>query len=73
MMRFPLIHLLDEAECYRYLERVLHPDGFACPNGHPLPPPSTRTSPIRASSLNGTENVTTQPHARYTTCRCFRP
>lgn len=37
MMRFPLIHLLDEAECYRYLERVLHPGGLVCPNGHPLP------------------------------------
>lgn len=37
MLRFPLIHLLDEGECYRYLERVLHPAGLACPNEPPLP------------------------------------
>src|SRR5687768_15945190 len=38
MMRFPLTNLLDEAECYHYLLQVLHPDGLACPQGHPLPP-----------------------------------
>ena len=38
MMRFPLIHLLDEGGCYRYLDCVLHPGGLACPNGHPRPP-----------------------------------
>ena len=37
MVRFPLTDLLDEKECYRYLKRVLHPNGMACPNGHPLP------------------------------------
>lgn len=38
MMRFPLTDVLDEQECYKYLQRILHPDGMACPNGHPLPP-----------------------------------
>lgn len=38
MIRFPLTDVLDEQECYRYLQGILHPDGMACPNGHPLPP-----------------------------------
>lgn len=38
MIRFPINDLLDEINCYKYLERILHPNGMACPNGHPLPP-----------------------------------
>jgi len=37
MLRFALIELLNETECYRYLLRVLHPAGLHCPHGHPLP------------------------------------
>jgi len=39
MMRFPITELLDAAECYAYLLRVLHPEGVCCPQGHPLPAP----------------------------------
>lgn len=38
MMRFPIQDLLDQEECYQYLLDILHPDGLACPEGHPLPP-----------------------------------
>jgi transposase-like protein len=37
MMRFPIQDLLDEKECYHYLLNILHPEGLACPAGHPLP------------------------------------
>jgi len=36
-MRFPIQDLLDQKECYQYLLDILHPDGLACPQGHPLP------------------------------------
>lgn len=49
-MRFPIDTLLSEDECYRYLKRQLHPDGLACPNGHPLPadqaPHDRRRAPV---------------------------
>ena len=38
MMQFPLDTLLDEQACYDFLLQVLHPDGLACPHGHPLAP-----------------------------------
>src|ERR1700678_3790828 len=44
-MLFPIDALLDEGLCYEMLRDVLHPNGMACPNGHPLPPaqcPHTR-------------------------------
>ena len=34
MMQFPITELLDEEECYHYLQRTLHPDGLGCPSGH---------------------------------------
>lgn len=37
MMQFPLDILLDEQACYDFLLQVLHPNGVACPHGHPLP------------------------------------
>jgi len=37
-MQFPLDTLLDEQACYDFLLQVLHPDGLACPHGHPLAP-----------------------------------
>ena len=36
MMQFPITELLDEEECYPYLQRTLHPDGLGCPSGHRL-------------------------------------
>lgn len=36
-MRFPIQDLLDEEECYQYLLKILHPEGLACPEEHPLP------------------------------------
>lgn len=38
MMRFPIQDLLIQKGCYQYLLEILHPDGLACPAGHPLPP-----------------------------------
>jgi hypothetical protein len=38
VMKFALTDLLDEAACYEYLLQALHPEGLACPHGHPLPP-----------------------------------
>jgi len=37
MIRFPLHELLCPQKCYDWLLRILHPDGLACPQGHPLP------------------------------------
>ena len=37
MMQFPLDTLLDEQACYDFLLQLLHPNGLACPQGHPLP------------------------------------
>jgi transposase-like protein len=31
MLDFPITDLLDDAECLAWLERHLHPQGFACP------------------------------------------
>lgn len=36
MMTFPIQELMDEQKCYDYLLKVLHPQGLACPAGHPL-------------------------------------
>jgi transposase-like protein len=38
MMRFAITDLIDEQECYDYLQRTLHPEGLCCRHGHPLPP-----------------------------------
>jgi transposase-like protein len=37
MIRFPISNLLDENACCDFLRDILHPDGFSCPQGHPLP------------------------------------
>ena len=37
-MRYPITDGLDESEGYAYLVRVLHPDGFHCPNPPLLSP-----------------------------------
>jgi hypothetical protein len=34
MIDFPITELLDDSSCLIWLERHLHPDGFACPHGH---------------------------------------
>jgi hypothetical protein len=34
MIDFPIAELLDDSSCLIWLERHLHPDGFACPHGH---------------------------------------
>jgi hypothetical protein len=31
---FPIAELLDDSICLIWLERHLHPDGFACPHCH---------------------------------------
>ena len=36
MMQFPITEVLDEEECYRYLQRTLPPQGLRCPAGHGL-------------------------------------
>jgi transposase-like protein len=33
MIDFPIAELLDDSICLIWLERHLHPDGFACPHG----------------------------------------
>ena len=38
MMRFPITELLNEEECYRRLQEILHPEGMCCPQGHCLSP-----------------------------------
>jgi transposase-like protein len=38
MMQFPLDSLLDKQVCYSFWLHIFHPDGLACPHGHPLPP-----------------------------------
>ena len=37
MIRFPITDLLGQQECDDYLLNPLHPNGFRCPDGHPLP------------------------------------
>ena len=37
MMRFPITDLLSEQESYRFLLKVLHPNGLCCSHGHSLP------------------------------------
>lgn len=37
MIRFPITELISEEESYRFLLRVLHPNGLCCPRGHSLP------------------------------------
>jgi glutaredoxin len=32
MLDFPITELLDDSLCLIWLERHLHPDGFACPH-----------------------------------------
>jgi transposase-like protein len=32
MIDFPIAELLDDSICLSWLERYLHPDGFACPH-----------------------------------------
>jgi len=66
MIRFPLSDLLNERECYVYLLHILHPDGMACPNGHPLPtgqaPHDRKRAPIfkyRCSVCNAVYNLFT--------------
>jgi transposase-like protein len=34
MIDFPITELLDDSICLIWLERHLHPDGFACPHCH---------------------------------------
>jgi hypothetical protein len=34
MIDFPIAELLDDSICLTWLERHLHPDGFACPHCH---------------------------------------
>lgn len=34
MIDFPIAELLDDSICLIWLERHLHPDGFACPHCH---------------------------------------
>jgi transposase-like protein len=34
MIDFPIVELLDEEECARWLEQRLHPDGLHCPGCH---------------------------------------
>jgi hypothetical protein len=34
MIDFPIAEWLDDSICLIWLERYLHPDGFACPDGH---------------------------------------
>jgi transposase-like protein len=34
MLDFPIAELLDDSICLIWLERYLHPDGFACPHCH---------------------------------------
>ena len=34
MIDFPITELLDDGSCLIWLERHLHPDGFACPHCH---------------------------------------
>jgi transposase-like protein len=34
MLDFPIAELLDDSICLIWLERSLHPDGFACPHCH---------------------------------------
>jgi transposase-like protein len=34
MLDFPIAELLDDRICLIWLERHLHPGGFACPHGH---------------------------------------
>jgi transposase-like protein len=34
MIDFPIAELLDDSICLLWLERHLHPDGFACPRCH---------------------------------------
>jgi hypothetical protein len=34
MIDFPIAERLDDSPCLIWLERDLHPDGFACPYGH---------------------------------------
>jgi transposase-like protein len=34
MIDFPITELLDDSSCLIWLERHLHPDGFACPHCH---------------------------------------
>ena len=36
MIDFPIAELLDDRSCLIWLERHLHPDGFACPHSHRL-------------------------------------
>ena len=38
MITFPIQNLMDEQKCYDYLLKILHPQGLACPAGHPLRP-----------------------------------
>jgi hypothetical protein len=35
-MDFPVNDFLDPSACYDFLVEALHPEGLACPNGHPL-------------------------------------
>ena len=37
MIRFSLNEFLCPQRCYDFLLKVLHPNGLACPQGHPLP------------------------------------
>jgi hypothetical protein len=34
MIDFPMTELLDDSICLIWLERPLHPEGFACPHCH---------------------------------------
>jgi transposase-like protein len=34
MIDFPIVELLDDSSCLIWLERHLHPEGFACPHCH---------------------------------------
>jgi len=36
MLKFPIQNLMDYESCYRYLEKLFHPSGLACPCGQSL-------------------------------------
>lgn len=36
MLDFPIVALMDNDLCHRWLMTHMHPDGLVCPKGHPL-------------------------------------
>ena len=52
MIKFPIQELLDEEESYVRLCELLRPEGFSCPNGHPLPKDQAPHERKRAPVVN---------------------